>query len=378
MKKVCIFSSVHPALDNRVFYREAQSLHKNGYDVTLIAVHDKAEEREGVTIIGLPQAQRWQRPRLWWKILRMARAIQADIYHFHDPELLLVAPILRLVTGKPIIYDVHEVYTDFIKVKDYMPAWVRYPIAGVFRWLEPLLARLQSGLIFSDNAIAETFKNIQIPKATLFNYPGMFFVEEGIRSTQSIEHRPPVVLHLGGHERNRGTRLMITAFHQVLQALPEARLQLVGHFMPPTLQDEVQADIDQRGIGHAVTITGRVPFHTIGKYLQQASAGWVPWQAYPKNDKNVPTKLFEYMAYGVPIVSSDLNSTRPYVHQGANGYLVAPDSPESHAEAILKLLQNPESAKAMGLRGQDLVHSIFNWDKEEEKLIHLYEQLLRS
>jgi len=290
--------------------------------------------------------------------------------------LLLITPLLRLLTGKPIIYDIHEVYPDFIKVKDYMPAWIRYPLAWIFHWLEPLLARMQSGLIFSDDAIAETFKNIHLPKATLFNYPGLMFVQDGIKATHDIESRPPVVLHLGGHERNRGTRLMIESFHQVFQTIPDARLLLVGHFMPPTLQDEVQDDIDQRGIGQAVTITGRVPFNTIGKYLQQASVGWVPWQAYPKNDKNVPTKLFEYMAYRVPIVSSDLNSTRPYVQNGYNGYLVTPDNPEAHAEAIINILQNPAFGAVMGKNGQDLVNTLYNWNREEEKLLHLYNQLL--
>lgn len=374
--KACIFSSVHPALDNRVFYREAQSLRNSGYDVTLIAVHDKTEDRHGVRIIGLPQVPRWQRPRLWWTILRMARAEQADIYHFHDPELLLVAPFLRLITGKPTIYDIHEVYADFIKVKDYMPAWMRYPIAWVFHWLEPMLARLQSGLIFSDDAIAETFKSVKLPKVTLFNYPAMFFIEDAIAATQGMPPRTPIILHLGGHERNRGTRLMIAAFQQVLQEMPEARLVLVGHFMPPDLQQEVQQDVDQRGISHAVNIIGRVPFDQIGAYLQQASVGWVPWQPYAKNDKNVPTKLFEYMAYGVPIVSSDLASTQPYVHNGENGYRVAAAEPGAHAQAILTILRQPALGQNMGKKGQTMARTQFNWDEMEKKLAAFYQQLL--
>jgi len=374
--KACIFSSVHSALDNRVFYREAQSLHKSGYDVTLIAIHDTTELRHGVQIIGLPQVPRWQRPRLWWTILRTARAERADIYHFHDPELLLVAPFLRLLTGKPTIYVIHEVYADFIKVKDYMPGWIRYPIAWVFRWLEPVLARLQSGLIFSDHAIAESFENVRLPKVTLFNYPAMFFIEDANATTKDLPPRAPIVLHLGGHERNRGTRLMIAAFQQVLEEMSEARLVLVGHFMPPGLQQEVQQDVDQRGISHAVNIVGRVPFDQIGTYLQQAAVGWVPWQPYAKNDKNVPTKLLEYMAYGIPIVSSDLASTRPYVHDGENGYRVAATDPSAHAQAILKILRQPALGQDMGKKGQSLARTQFNWDEMEKKLAAFYDVLI--
>ena len=375
MPHACILSSVHIALDNRVFYREAQSLARNGYEVTLIAVHDRTEVRDGVRIIGLPKVPRWQRPRLWLELYRKAKATKADIYHFHDPELLLVTPWLRWGTGKPTIYDIHEVYPDFIKVKDYLPAWLRYPIAWAFRWLEPLLARLQSGLIFSDDEIAKAFENIKKPKTTLFNFPSVEFVETAAANVEKGE-RKPTVLYLGGMERNRGTALMIEAFSQLLEKYPSAQLLLVGHFMPPELEEEVRQDAVRRGIDSAVTITGRVPFEKIGEYLRGVSVGWVSWQPVPKNEKNIPTKLFEYMAYGLPIVSSDLDSTRPFVLNGENGYLVTADDPAAHAEALFKLLVNPAEAQNMGLRGQKLVQNEYNWGKMEKRLISFYENLL--
>jgi glycosyltransferase involved in cell wall biosynthesis len=376
MKRVCIFSSVHIALDNRVFYREARTLQAAGYDVTLIAVHDKNEVRDGVRIVGLPRVPRWQRPRLWASLLRLALASRADIYHFHDPELLLVAPWLRLTTGRPTIYDIHEVYADFIKVKDYMPAWVRYPLAWAFGPLEPLLARLQSGLIFADEEIASTFKGFRGSKATLFNFPGRDFIEQAQRETAEPGTRPPTIHHLGGHERNRGTRLMVEAFAQVRDALPAARLVLVGHYMPPSLQAEVQSDVDRRGLTDAVTLTGRIPFTQIGAYLKESAVGWVPWQPFPKNQKNIPTKLFEYMAYGLPVVSSDLRSTRPFVRPAETGYLVTANDPDAHAEALLRLLTDPEHGHALDLAGQRLVQELYNWAAMEPRLLNLYAALL--
>lgn len=376
MPKVCILSSVHLALDNRVFYREARSLIKAGYEVTLIAVHPRDEIKDGVHIIGLPKIPRWQRPRLWVDIFQRARAENADIYHFHDPELLLVTPWLRWMTGKPTIYDIHEVYADFIKVKDYLPVWLRYPIAWIFRWLEPLLTRLQSALIFSDDEISKTFDNINCPKTTLFNFPSIDFVKAAKTQTQSVSERSPIILHLGGHERNRGTQLMIEAFSQVIQSQPDARLLLVGHFMPPNLEEEVRAQVKAESLNQKVTITGRVPFEKIGDYLTQAAVGWVPWQPYPKNEKNIPTKLFEYMAYGVPVVASDLASTRPFVINAENGYCVTASDPSAHAQAILEVLKNPKKARWMGQSGQDDAQNRYNWNSEESKLWALYESIL--
>jgi glycosyltransferase involved in cell wall biosynthesis len=321
---------------------------------------------------------RWQRPQLWKIIYRLALTTQADLYHFHDPELLLIAPWLQRVAARPTIYDIHEVYPDFIKVKDYMPVWLRYPIAWSFQVLEPSLASRLGGLIFSDDAIASQFHRINLPKITLFNFPSRFFVNQAAEKTSQITTRPPIILHLGGHERNRGTALMIKAFAQVLQSIPTARLFLVGHFMPPSLQNEVQMDIDQHNLEHAVKIIGRVPFDNIGEYLKQAAVGWVPWQPYPKNDKNIPTKLFEYMSYGVPIVSSDLNSTRPFIQNGENGFLVDANNPGAHAQAIIKIINEPQLAYRMGQKSKHLAATIYNWDSEEKKLESFYVTVLRS
>ncbi len=377
MAKVCILSSVHDALDNRVFYREARSLQRAGYDVTLVAIHGRDEVKDGVRIVSLPRLPRWQRPRLWLTLLRHALNAEADVYHFHDPELLLVAPWLRLLTGKPTIYDVHEAYPDFVRVKDYLPRWVRDPVAWTFGWLEPLLARLQSGLVFADDQIAAAFQGVRRPKTTLFNFPALSFVEEAAAATRDIEQREPVVLYLGGLERNRGSRLMVEAFARVLAEYPQARLLHVGHMAPPDLADEVRADLDARGIEAAVTLAGRVPFEQIGAYLQRAAVGWVTWQPVPKNEKNIPTKLFEYMAYGLPVVSSSLASTRPFVRPGENGFLVTADDPSAHAGAILHLLRRPGEAAAMGRRGQAMVRARYNWAEMEKKLLKLYEELLK-
>jgi glycosyltransferase involved in cell wall biosynthesis len=376
MHKVCILSSVHDALDNRVFYREARSLKKAEYEVTIIAIHPVTEVREGIKIIGLPKVPRWQRPMIWGNLFQLAIAESADIYHFHDPELLLITPMLRILTRKPTIYDIHEVYADFIKIKDYIPSWLRYPIAWIFRWLEPILSCFQSALIFSDDEIGNSFKWLQIPKTTLFNFPGKFFVEAGVASSKDDMPRPPIVLHLGSLERNRGTYLLIEAFTLVLTNFPDAKLLLVGSYTPPDLEEEVRNHVNENRIAESVSILGQVPFRTIGEYLKQAAVGWVPWQPYSKNEKNIPTKLFEYMSYAIPIVSSDLTSTRLFVTNRENGYLVKATDPVAHAQAILDILHNPIHGLSMGRRGQELTRTKYNWDSEEKKLLALYESLL--
>ena len=276
-RKVAILSSVHLALDNRVFYREARTLARAGYDVTLIAVHDREEVRDGVRIRGLPRVARWRRPLLWRALAQMARATGADVFHFHDPELLLLSPWLRRATGRPTIYDIHEANADFIAVKEYIPTVARGPVAGLFRRLEPRLAAGESGLIFADEAIAADFAGFAGPKATLFNFPGQELMAAGAMATRT---RPePLVLYLGGMERNRGAGLMLDAFARVVSEMPAARLRLVGHFAPPGLEGEMRAEAARRGIGQAVEFVGRVPFDQVGAHLAAARVGWGTWGA---------------------------------------------------------------------------------------------------
>lgn len=375
--RIAVLSSVHAALDNRVFYREARTLARAGYDVTLIAVHDRDEERDGVRIRALPRVPRTRRPLLWRAVTRLALETGADLFHVHDPELLLITPLLRRKTGRPTVYDIHEANADFIAVKDYLPAVVRYPLAGLFQRLEPRLVRGESGLIFADDAIAAGFADFAGPKATLFNYPGDELIRRG-RQVERAERPAPVVLYLGGMERNRGAALMIEAFARVCSRLPAARLLVVGHFMPPDLEEEVREDAANRGIGHAVDIVGRVPFERIGEYLGRAAVGWVTWQPVAKNRKNIPTKLFEYMAFGLPVVSSDLPSTRPFVEPDVNGFLVEATDPAAHAAALLKTLNNAPAAAAMGRVGQLRVAERFNWRAMEPRLLAAYEAVLSN
>jgi glycosyltransferase involved in cell wall biosynthesis len=371
-----MLSSVHAALDNRVFYREARTLARAGYEVTLLAVHDRDELKDGVHIRALPRVPRSRRPLLWRALARLAIETGADVFHIHDPELLLVTPYLRRATGRPTIYDIHEANADFIAVKDYLPAMARRPLAALVRRLEPRLARRESGLIFADDAIAADFVAFQGPKATLFNYPGPELIEHGAPAASNSNEREPVVIYLGGMERNRGAGLMIAAFAEVVAQLPTARLLVVGHFMPPELMNEMRGDAQRRGIDHAVTFTGRVPFARIGDYLSQAAAGWVTWQPFLKNQKNIPTKLFEYMAFGLPVVSSDLPSIRPFMKGEGNGILVEPDSPTAHAAAVLQLLRDPALSASMGLAGRRLVETRYNWEAMAPRLLALYRAVL--
>jgi glycosyltransferase involved in cell wall biosynthesis len=138
----------------------------------------------------------------------------------------------------------------------------------------------------------------------------------------------------------------------------------------------MRTEIKYRKLDNSVIITGAVPFSEVGRYFLQASVGWIPFQPIKKYQKNIPTKLFEYMAYGIPVVSSDLQSIKPFIVDGQTGFIVRADSPAAHANAIIELLQNPDKAIKMGIHGQEIVMKHYQWSMMETRLLHLYKDLL--
>ena len=374
--KVCIITSVHIALDNRIFYREACSLKNAGYDVCLIAVHNKPEVCHGIEIIPLPRLRRALRPLLWGKIIRLALATKSSIYQIEDPELLFISGLLHILTGRPVIYDVLESTADFIDIKDDIPKTIRSFLSWLFRWLEPYLARQTNGLIFADDQIAETFQQVRCPKTTLFNFPEQTFLENALLTTQNNQPRQEMVLYLGGLKRARGTALMINSFQLVLKLFPNAKLFLVGPFAPDALEGEIRSEIEHRKMTSSIIIKGVVPFAQVGEYLSQASVGWIPFQPIAKYQKNIPTKLFEYMAYAIPVVSSDLRSIQPFIENRITGLLVPADDPAAHAHAIIELLGNPTWAEQIGINGQLEVQNRYRWSEMEKRLLSFYQEIL--
>jgi glycosyltransferase involved in cell wall biosynthesis len=265
---------------------------------------------------------------------------------------------------------------DFIEIKDDIPNIIRLFLMWTFRWLEPSLAYLQNGLIFADDQIANEFKLIRRPKTTLFNFPIQSFLDTASLVSKNPEPQQPKVLYLGGLKRNRGTSLMLDAFRQVLDIVPKAQLFLVGPFAPEALEKEMRSEIEIRNMCGSVIITGPIPFEQVSVYLAQSYIGWIPFPPVAKYQKNIPTKLFEYMAYAIPVVSSDLYPVQQFIEHRKTGLLVKADNTSAHAMAIIELISDPSLAVFLGKNGQKAVMEHFRWSDMEKRLITLYQQIL--
>lgn len=375
LAKVCILSSVHSALDVRVFHKEARTLAHAGYDVTLIAQHDRDETVDGVKIIGLPKPKnRFQRMMcLTLKVFRLALKQKADVYHFHPPELLPIGILLKLFTRKKVIYDVHEDWPHEIRTREWIVPLLREIIAGIFGVFEKLGARLMDGIILAGEAVRNPM--VRGRTIVIHNYAILEYSQELDKATER-EYRDNnnyTLIYVGGLVGIRGIYEMVKAM-EFISEKRGVRLQLLGKFVDRKTENSVRS---LEGFSR-VELLGWIPYRDIYKHLSRADIGLILFHPLPNHIEAMPNKLFEYMSVGLPIIASNFPLWKEIVEGNECGLTVDPLNPKEIAQAIEYLLDHPELRQKMGENGRRAVLEKYNWENEAKKLLALYQQLLNE
>lgn len=370
-RKICILSSVHPAFDDRIFHKQAKTLVWAGYDVTLIAQHDRNEIVDGIRLIALPKPRnrvtRIFGLTLWTFILALRH--KADIYHFHDPELLPIGILLKLFTRAKVIYDVHEDVPEQILTKHWIPAALRRPIAKLFNIVEKKLSRAIDAIVVATEGIAEKFRGLN--PIVVHNYPDLEMLP--IPSNIRKKSKAKILVYIGGISKIRGAVEMIQALEYLNPDL-DVRLELIGRFDPPSLEKELQK---LPGYRWAQFLGFIKPPEVYGR-LREADVGLVCLHPLPRFILGWPVKLFEYMAAKLPVVASNFPLWKQIVEGNECGICVNPLNPKEIAGAIEYLLMHPEEARRMGQNGRRAVEEKYNWNQEARKLLELYKGLIQG
>lgn len=392
--KIAHLTSIHNILDNRIFYRECRSLAAAGYDVVLVAQHDRDELRDGIRILAVPPPRnRLERVTLTaCRVVRRAWREQPAIFHLHDPELIPWGILLRLL-GRQVIYDVHEDFSQAAAVRPWIPGPLRSLIA---RGLD-VVARLAGKSMTI--VIAERYYERRFPAATkVLNYPH----RERSSALQAIERRPERqpdrirLLYVGSVTVSRGALLHA----ELATRLPGSELLMSG-ICEPAVAEQIRALSDDANFG-LIAADGQIswerrsrrPVHLAPTILLEGVGFYVPpesmlrlfeeqWTScvavFPRTEhyyEKELTKFFEYMAAGLPIVSSNFPTWRALVEQPGAGIAVDPADWDDIVAAIQWLHDHPREAVEMGLNGRKAAQEQFNWQSQADNLLGLYHSLI--
>uniref|UniRef100_A0A7C3PSP8 Glycosyltransferase n=1 Tax=Dictyoglomus thermophilum TaxID=14 RepID=A0A7C3PSP8_DICTH len=368
MIKLCHITTVHPSFDVRIFHKECKTLAKSGYYVYLIVQHHKEEVIDGVHILPLPKVgSRLERViKQPWRALRLALKTNSSIYHLHDPELIPIGLILKLL-GKNVIFDSHEDVPLQLLSKPYLNRFALRMLSQVFSIFEKYSCRYFDGIVCATPSITEKFLKINPNSVNVNNYP--LLEESKFLYHNYNENKMNEICYIGGISQIRG----ITELIKALEFVDNVRLNLAGNFESAELEKRIKGMKGWKKVNYY----GFVGRENVYEIMARSKAGVVIFSPLPNHINSQPNKMFEYMSAGLPVITSNFPLWREIVERDNCGICVDPLNPKEIADAIRYIIEHPEEAKKMGENGRRVVLEKYNWEKESKKLLDLYKELLK-
>jgi glycosyltransferase involved in cell wall biosynthesis len=366
LQTVCHLTTVHPRHDTRIFEKMCKSLAEEFNVKLLVADGNGYEARDLIEIFDIgdftdSRAKRMLLGSLY--TLKKALSLQAELYHFHDPELVLVGLILK-VLGKKVIYDVHEDVPRQILRKYWIPEIIKNPLSYMVRVLENFCSIFFDKIITVTPQIADRFAKTKV--VVIRNYPSLKQFSMSPDDENSEVNRSNAI-YVGAISENRGILQMVEAFEGT-----EHKFVLGGKFSNDYIKNRSE---HSKGWGN-VEFKGWLQREDVVVMLKSTLVGLVVLQPTGDYEDALPVKLFEYMAAGVAVVSSDFTIWKLIVDSENCGICVDPTSPHSIREALNYLLTNPSIAVDMGKRGRAAIIDKYNWESESKKLLTCYRTIL--
>jgi glycosyltransferase involved in cell wall biosynthesis len=177
---------------------------------------------------------------------------------------------------------------------------------------------------------------------------------EPLQDREVIAAGVPSILYLGTLNKVRRLDFLIRAFARVRTSVPAARLYIVGRGDDRDDELFLEAEVSRLKLQSSVVFVGHLSQAEAFRFVREADACVSPFYPTPILRSTSPTKLVEYMAMGKPVVANDHPEQKRVIEESGAGYCV-PYEEQSFAEAIVKLLKDPEAARSMGQRGRRYV-----------------------
>ncbi|RSO06779.1 glycosyl transferase [Streptomyces sp. WAC 05379] len=349
--RILVVTVVHHPEDARILHREIAALHEHGHRIVYAApfAARRTSPRPNVEGVDLPRAAGRDRRAA----LRAARALlaergpQADVVLLHDPELLLTLPGTmrrwRRAGHVPVtVWDVHEDTAAALVMKRWLPRPLRPPLRLAVRAAERTAER-HLRLLLAEDAYQRRFRRTHPVVANLATVP-------------PEPPEPPGddrVVYLGHLSRARGAPELIETARLLA---PDIRVEVIGAADPDIRGALTEADRDGVLRWH-----GYLPNDRALGLLSGSLAGLSLLRDQPNYRHSRPTKAVEYMAHGVPVVTTPTPLSAELVERYGCGLVVPYEDPATAAMAVRHLRSDRVMRRRAAARGWEAARSDLNW-----------------
>lgn len=373
MMKVCHVTSAHSRYDLRICEKECVSLARKGYEVYLI-VNDRFpdEDYKGVHILSTKMGESGRLYRILRtprQVLWKALEVDAEIYHLHDPELLMISDKLRKF-GKKVIYDAHEDTEKQIETKLWIPPFFRWILGKLFGIYSHDKFRKMTALVSVTPSIVEKLKKYNRKTIMITNYPLLEESYEGENLDKKVNNENKYVFFAGGIVEQ-------WCHENIVQAI--SNVEGVRYCFAGRGREEYIEKIKKLCGGRDVGYLGILSHHEVMNYYQDAVAGLAILKKSTQVGKTGTlgnTKLFEIMKAGRPVICSDLNLWREIVERYNCGICVDCNDISAIADAVRYLSKHPLECDEMGRNGRKAIEVEYNWSTQEKKLYAFYKSIV--
>lgn len=195
--------------------------------------------------------------------------------------------------------------------------------------------------------------------------PGKF-----INNKDNINEFSKYIAYCGDFGNNKdGVSILIDSFKIISEKFKNIKLYLIGDACDVKVMENLRKKVNILNISNRVVFTGRIDHDDMPAYICNATLLALARPANKQAEGGFPSKLGEYLETGNPVVITKVGEISEYLNDGENAFISRPDSADAFAERLDYALSNPELAKQIGLNGQKLIYTKYNYKVQSQKLV---------
>lgn len=371
--KIAHITTVHYRYDVRIHYKYCKTLSKEKcFDVIQVVADGKGDQQiNNLEVLDLGNIKFGRLGRIIignLKVLSFSLKNKMDLMHFHDPELMPAMVLLRL-TGKKLIFDMHENLPLQLLTKTYMPKILRNILSKLVGISQRTVFHFIA-VIFAELSYSKHFTKIK-QQETVLNYP----LKAEFESITENKRTRFTLGYMGSVAVERGALVMLQSIKRLREKGEEINIIFVG----PIDDDLESLPIYKQAVKQGwATFKGRKKPIEGWCIMAQCHIGMAVLQDSPNFIESYPTKLFEYMLLKLPIITSNFPLYKAIIDDAQCGYAVEPSSIKKICNAILDIKNNTAKMKTMGTKGYERALVKYSWESTElEKTKFFYKKILQ-